>query len=196
MKKVVHAMPAFMDELEKISFQMPNMAQAGNWAKQVPGRVGAWAKQAPGQAVNAIKNAPSWANKQFIGGSRNIGSAAAALKTPGKSLAKGWHASWTSAHPAFKGLMALGLLQGAHSVKQREDPTGMGRSRLHRGLQFAGEQLGGLIGAPYGLAGGMAASMVGSKAGNLAGRAVDRVRGYRAQQQPPHLPPPPQGMQG
>lgn len=201
--KIKALMPAFLDEMEKISIAMPNVAQAGAWAGKHVGALGAGLKAAPGAVVRGIKAAPGAigrgivnAPKNFATGSENVGRAITAFGTPIQSLKKGWHETWTPGgkplHPGFKALMAYGALQGAHDTAKKEDPTGMGRSRVHRGLQFAGGQLGGVIAAPFGLAGGIAGSMIGDKAGDITGRFIDRFRGHRT---PISLPPSPQGLQ-
>lgn len=161
---------AFLDELEKIS-----------------------------GVVDWMKARPAAVAKGLRGAGTNVGNAVASFATPKASLKRGWDATWRPGgkplHPLFKGLMAYGAYNDVKQTMPGQDPTGQGRSRIHRGLTAVGSQAGGIIGAPFGLTGGMAASMIGSKAGDLAGRAVDRVRGFR-REQPPHLPPAPVGQQG
>jgi hypothetical protein len=194
---------AFLDELEKISL---SMGQAGTWAAQQAGKAGKWVAQQPhamGAAVRAapqavargVKNIPN----SMRGAGENIGNAVASFASPRESLRKGWEATWRpggkSLNPLFKGLMAYGAYNDVKQMMPREDPTGQNRSRIHRGLAAAGAQAGGIMSAPFGMTGGIVGSLAGAKMGDLAGRAVDRVRGYKKPQNPPHLPPPPIGQQ-
>lgn len=171
---------AFLDELEKISFDVG------------------------GHAAAAASRFGRGANRFAEGVGKNLGGAAMAFTTPRKSFAKGWDATWhperlpggQPLHPIFKGLMGYGLLTGLRDVAVKEDPAGKGHSRVRRALRFAGDQAGGIISAPFGLSGGMFGSMAGGKVGDLAGAAVDKLRGYRApQRENVHLPPKPQGLQ-
>jgi hypothetical protein len=87
-------------------------------------------------------------------------------------------------HPGWLVLQGLGLASGVQQAAKKDDPTGAGRSRLHRTLQLAGDQVGGVIGTPFGFSGGMTGSLVGGAIGSAAGRLADRVRGYKGK----HLP--------
>jgi hypothetical protein len=139
------------------------------------------------------------AAQQVKGTGRNIGGAIGAFATPVKSLQKGWNATWTPGgkplHPAYKALMGYGLITGARDVAMKNDPSGRGHSRTRRALRFAGDQLGGVIAAPFGLTGGLVGSLGGAKVGDLAGAAYDKLRGYKARAQPETIPPKPQGLQ-
>ncbi len=179
---------SFMDELEKISQQKEANAftdtvkRGAQWAGKVPGRVARY-------TTHTVPN--------------QIGQAGAAFLNPVDSFKRGWTQTWhpqklpggKPLHPAFKALMALGLVQGTYETMKPTDPTGMGRSRLQRGLQFAGQQAGGYISAPFGMAGGMVGSAIGDRTGAMLGSTIDRIRGYRPPAAPPpNLPPRPQGM--
>lgn len=185
---------AFLDELEKISLQMPSMASAANYVKGIPQRTGQFIRNIPQETGKFVRSVP----QRMAQGVQNTGTAIGRFGTPVKSLREGWQATWnpqgaSSRHLAFvRGMTALGAYQGVQSVRPKEDPTGLGRSRTHRALRSIGEQVGGIIAAPVpGFAGPMVGSLVGGKVGDVAGRTVDRLRGYKT---PPHLPPPPQGQ--
>lgn len=177
MEKVA-SLPAFLDELEKISFNAGYAASVGS-------------RFARGTANFA----------EGVG--KNVGRAAMAFTTPKKSFTHGWDATWhperlpggQPLHPAFKALMGYGLLTGVRDVATKNDPTGRGHSRLRRALRFAGDQAGGIITAPFGFTGGMFGSMVGGKVGDLAGAATEKLRGYKPRRENAHLPPRPQGLQ-
>lgn len=184
-----HRTLAFLDELEKISGGPIDAAIHGGAVKAWN-----WTKAFPGRALRYAKNVPV-----------QLGQAGAAFTTPVESLKRGVRYTWaphtipgSSAkplHPAMKALMGLSLIQGGYDTIKPNDPQHLGRSRLHRGLQFAGQQAGGYITAPFGLAGGMLGSYVGDRVGATAGSVVDRIRGYRPPTAPPpNLPPRPQGM--
>ena len=137
-----------------------------------------------------------WGKRHAMGAAKNVGEAAAAWTKPRESLSKGWKETWRPGgqplHPAWKALMGYSLLTGAQQALPKKDPTGMGHSRIRRTARLVGDQVGGIMGAPFGFWGGTASSMIGSKIGDTAGAAVDRLRGHRPQ---PHLPPKPVGQQ-
>lgn len=164
---------AFLDELHKIAGMDDVIGYAGM----------------KGQAVSRFG----------AGVAKNVGNTVAAFATPKESLKKGWEATWRPGgqplHPLSKALMAYGAYNDVKMIAPQQDPTGMGRSRLHRGLSAVGSQLGGVIGAPHGISGGIAGGMLGAKMGDLAGRAIDKVRGFKRVPQAPHLPPRPVGQQ-
>jgi hypothetical protein len=154
-------------------------------------------KDMAGQAWKAMRQAPA-AAAQFAGkipghlqgAADNVGSAAGAFARPVDSFRKGWQRTVSDTgqmSTPMKALMGAGLALGVHDVALREDPSGLGRSRLHRAVRFAGDQAGMIMGAPYGFSGGVAASLIGGKLGDIAGRSVDRARGYKPQ---PRLVPP------
>jgi len=164
---------SFLDELVKIS----GMDDAIGWAGQ------------QGQRL-----------KRFGGGvASNVGNAVASFGTPRESLKKGWEATWRPGgqplHPLSKALMAYGVYNDVRQVVPGQDPSGQGRSRLHRAATAVGGQLGGIMSAPYGLSGGLVGGMLGAKMGDFAGRAIDKVRGFKRVPQAPHLPPRPIGQQ-
>lgn len=82
-------------------------------------------------------------------------------------------------HPLLTSMMAASTAMGVNDLRKKEDPSGEGRSRLRRATAFAGEQAGGLIGAPFSLAGGIAGGMMGKKIGDTIGGGIDMVRGYK-----------------
>jgi len=155
--------------------------------------------QAAGQAQAFGSRATRFVRNQAEGVGKNLGKATAAWASPKKSFQKGWESTWRpGGQPLslpWKALMGYGLLTGTRDVLKREDPSGQGHSRVRRALRFAGDQAGGIIGAPFGFTGGLLSSMVGSKIGDTAGAAVDKLRGVRPKPaHPPSLPPPPQGL--
>lgn len=172
------AQVAFLDELQKI---------AG---------LGSWAATQGANIMKGVKNLPKTIPAGLRGAGENIGNSISAFATPKASLQRGWNETWSPGgkplHPLMKGLMAYGAYSDIKQMRPAEDPSGMGRSRLHRGLSSLGNQAGGFIGAPFGLTGGLTASLIGSKLGDTTGRAIDKLRGYKGQ---PHLPPRPIGQQ-
>ena len=138
--------------------------------------------------------------KRFGGGvASNVGGALSSFATPRESFKKGWEATWRpggqTMHPLSKALMAYGAYNDVKQIAPQQDPTGQGRSRIHRALTAVGSQAGGIMSAPYGLSGGIVGGMTGAKLGDLAGRAIDKVRGFKRVPQAPHLPPRPVGQQ-
>jgi hypothetical protein len=97
---------------------------------------------------------------------------------PVQALGKGLKAT-VSGHPAQTALYAGMLGLGVHDLAKKVDPTGGGRSRLHRTSEFVGDQVGSLIGTPFGFTGQLAGGMTGKKIGDLAGKGIDKVRGYK-----------------
>jgi hypothetical protein len=120
----------------------------------------------------------------------NIGGAVGAMTAPKHYLAEGLQEfkgpiSYGDMTTPWKIWQAKDLLEKAHGAIQKEDPTGQGRSRLHRTAAGIGSQAGGIIARKFGILGGIAGTTVGGKVGDLAGRGVDRLRGYH---KPPQNP--------
>jgi hypothetical protein len=173
------AMPAFIEELVAIQEDLEKKAFQPGYAGSVFNR----GASAVGNAVHT--------------GTQQVGHAAAAWAHPRKSFKEGWQATF---HPngkplglGWKAFMGYGLVTGLNSAVQKKDPSGQGKSRVRRLLNVAGDQAGGIIGAPYGLAGGIGSSLIGQKIGDTVGAGLERLVGYRPRPQP-HLPPPPTGV--
>ena len=107
-------------------------------------------------------------------GIQNAGSAVSAFATPVDSFKKGVKATFDPKMPAWqKGALGIGALSGVAEVAAKEDPLRQGRSRIERASTVAGDQIGGIIGAPFGLAGGVVGSQIGRKAGMLVGKGAE-----------------------
>ena len=171
---------AFLDELiiidkEKMAWSpMPAIQGVGQWAAHNLG--------------------PSGLKRNYLGMTKNLGHAAAAMTNPKRALREGWQATFRPGGQPLpaggKALLGLSAAMDAHAVAAKEDPTGLGRSRLHRLTTALGSQVGGLMAAPYGLVAPMITSEIGARIGSGVGRTVDRMRGYH-----PHALPPPTGLQ-
>lgn len=108
------------------------------------------------------------------GGIQNAGSTVSAFSTPIDSLKRGVKATFSPDMPAWqKSLAGIGLVTGAAEVAPKEDPLRQGRSRFERATTAVGDQVGGLIGAPFGLVGGIVGSQIGRKAGMLTGKGAE-----------------------
>jgi hypothetical protein len=200
MNKLSAAMPAFLDELENIeleknaAFGMPTAQQAGQYVRDIPGRAAKFAKDLPKNTANYVRSVPGKTQTGIKNVGKAVGNFAHPIQNTRLGLKETLHPGGKPLGLPFKALMAYGLYNDVKTTAAKVDPTGQGRSKIHRGLNAAGAQIGGLIAAPVGgLAGPMAGSIIGSKMGDLAGKGIDRLRGYRT---PPTLPPPPQGQQG
>lgn len=82
---------------------------------------------------------------------------------------------------AALGLVTVPTIMSAKDLLNKEDPTGQGRSRLSRALEFGGTLGGGILGATSGATGGTIMSMAGGAAGRGLGALADYVRGYSPQ---------------
>jgi hypothetical protein len=209
---------AFMDEMEKIADSGPNMfvesmkarasrrlshvpdiarsmgTRALNWAKKQPGEIVQGLRQGAGAVASPVQAVRGGFDKK-TGPLRELLSPAQAalpgITTPMSNILQ--HA--TLGRVVSGGLAAKGLYEGGKglygAVKDKEDPTGRGQSRLSRGLQAGGRLAGSLAGVyagrNLGALGSMAAGMIPQAAGALAGRAagagIDKLRGYKAQPQ-------------
>lgn len=209
---------AFMDEMEKIADTGPNMfvesmkarasrrlshvpdiarnmgARAVNWAKKQPGEIVQGLRQGAGAVASPVEAVRGGLSKK-VSPLRELFSPAQGsipgITTPTSNILQ----NATLGRLVSGGLAARGLYQSGKglvgAVKDKEDPTGRGRSRLARGLEAGGHLAGSLAGAyagrNLGAFGGMAAGIIPQAAGALAGRAagagVDRLRGHRAQPQ-------------
>lgn len=146
--------------------------------------------------IAGLRDAGTWARDQVQGGIRNIGGAISSFATPVASAKAGARQMTKDLKGSLKspkglgmaGLQMYGLVSQGRDALRPYDPSGEGRSRLHRTAALVGDQIGGLIGARHGMMGQITASMIGRKVGDVAGRAVDFARGYR-RQQPAELPP-------
>lgn len=109
----------------------------------------------------------------------NVTDAVKSFASPVKSFQRGMRFVKRDSRNALgKALLVGGTAMGLPTVLAKHDPTGENRSHLRRGLEFAGGEIGGIMGSPFGLSGAMTASTIGSVMGNRAGALVDRMRGY------------------
>lgn len=84
-------------------------------------------------------------------------------------------------------------LMSAYDLRTKEDPAGLGRSRLARALEFGGSLGGAVLGAPHGALGGSVMGMAGGAAGRGLGALADKITGHTPEapvyeQQVPVLP--------
>lgn len=98
---------------------------------------------------------------------------------PAKAIMKEGLVGASDQHIALRGLGLLGAAaqakQGIQSGMQKQDPSGMGRSRPERLAGSGGEMLGGILG------GGMASRAVASQTARrlaVGGRAVGGMAGF------------------
>lgn len=89
-----------------------------------------------------------------------------------------WKTKGTRANQLLSLAMTANTAMNAKDLLNKEDPTGQGRSRLSRALEFGGTLGGGVLGATSGALGGTLMSMAGGAAGRGLGTLVDHVRGY------------------
>lgn len=78
---------------------------------------------------------------------------------------------------SHKLLAGAGIAASVANAAPKKDPSGEGKSRIHRALEGAGGILGGTAGK--GWSGGLVGGTVGAGIGSLAGKAIDKVRGYK-----------------
>lgn len=162
---------AFLDELGKIK-EAGMMSNLGT------------------KILTSAKGAGRFLKDQTQGGIRNAGSAISSFATPVEAFKKGLH---TTIHDAksmskpMKAMMALGLVGSVHEATSKNDPMGKGRGRAERVGAALGDQVGGVMGAPFGLAGGLVSSQIGRKAGGLVGKGVDLLRRPKPQLTAPEI---------
>lgn len=167
---------AFFDELSEIEKVSGFMQNVGMKARQVASGLGQDAKSLGRYAVTAGDQA---------------GRAAGSFLSPQQSATHGLDHMLTgfrSAGLPGKVLQTYSFVNDFRDALPRQDPTGAGRSQLHRYARAFGGQFGGLMGAPHGLAGSLAGVSIGNRLGDAAGRVVDKIRRYRR--------PEPQPVQG
>lgn len=168
---------AFLRDLNIMSSLKNAMGSAVGAAQKLPGQMMDAARAAPGAAASFARSVPG----RMEGAANNLGNAVGSFARPVDAMRQGWNQTThdtKNMHWAAKALMAHGLVTGLKDVALRDDPSGMGRSRLHRGLRFAGDQAGTIMTAPYGFTGAVAGSLIGSKLGDIAGRSIDKARRY------------------
>ncbi len=78
---------------------------------------------------------------------------------------------------SYKALAGISAAAAVAHAAPKKDPSGEGKSRIHRALEGAGGILGGTAGK--GWSGGLVGGAVGGGIGSLAGKAIDKVRGYK-----------------
>lgn len=77
-----------------------------------------------------------------------------------------------------KALLVGGAALGAPEAFAKEDPTDQGRSRSERTALWAGDQVGGIIGAPHGLTGTLTGTMLGRLGAKAAYKGYSKVKGF------------------
>lgn len=126
--------------------------------------------------AGAMKNIGDGAlglGKAMVSNARNT---LTAFATPIKSMKTGFSASGGT---FGKTMVGVGAALGAPEAFAKEDPTGGNRSRTERISGWAGEQAGGLIGAPHGMfTGSIVGSVMGKGIGRATGKAVNKAVNY------------------
>jgi hypothetical protein len=151
---------AFLDELGKIK-EAGMMSNLGT------------------KILTSAKGAGRYLKNETQGGIINAGKAVASWANPVNSFKKGLHTTihdTKSMSVPMKALMGVGLLSSAHEATAKNDPMGKGRGRAERIGAALGDQVGGVMGAPFGIAGGLVSSQIGRKAGGVVGKGVDLLR--------------------
>lgn len=176
-------MLAFMDEMQKTSGFLTDVGQTIKRTAANPGRALGTAAVGVGRDVLDLgKSAKNQvANWIAHGGPRKElhGAVRAFQENPLKSIPKGMSMAaknFRNSGRLGQGLHILSTASNVASLAQKEDPSGQGRSRTSRGLEFAGGELGRYAGMPFSALGAHLTSSVGRKAGRVVGSAIDRVR--------------------
>ena len=165
MKKIGSAsVLSFMDEMEKISNQMgfdfggpPQAVQTAMGAAQIPVR--AAQKYIPAMARQYGTRFANWAKRQPGEIKQGLGHGVEALKNPMQAVQGGFEHKvaplknlannpLTLGNAVSAGLTAHGLMQSGkqmvNAVKDKEDPTGQGKSRIARGIEARRRRARGL----------------------------------------------------
>lgn len=119
------------------------------------------------------------------------------LFTPVSSFKSGVNfmkADWAKGNKFNNGMLAFGAIQGLPSAIKKEDPTGSGRSRTQRMMQYVGSQAGGVIGAPHGVTGALVGSLAGDMAGGAIGKRLSKPKVYPGASMNPSTPQPVQQL--
>lgn len=175
---------AFVEELESIEKNAAFMRDVAlPWAKS--GLRAVANATDPHAVVPQIGAQPlgQTLKSELLGMPANAGKALRALAHPTRAVADGARYTIDGVRNGGKlnaGLLALGTAAAVPLVTAQDDPTGEGMSRAGRAARFTGQQLGGLVGAPYGVGGALAGGAVGDFVGKKVGKGVDKLKGHRS----------------
>jgi hypothetical protein len=102
-----------------------------------------------------------------------------AFKNPMQAIKSGWKSDGSKMGRFWQGATVVGGATGAPAAFAREDKSGRNQGRGERIGRWAGDNIGGLVGAKHGFTGGTVASLAANTGAGMVGRGADKVFGRR-----------------